>query len=168
MELLARYNLTPDVIVIVMIFLLAIYGVVLGQNKIKTLALSVYVGIVVATELGGVASDFLVKQPAASSITPGLINLVLFGLPILILEFGRKQHSRGKSHGGMVMTLVLSVLTSALIVSSGMHLISGGTLRSLLDSSIIASSIYRFRLVWIAAVPLAVLGESFIRNRERD
>lgn len=163
---LPQYNFTPDIVIIVVIFVLIIYGLLLGREKIKTLALSVYVGMVAGEELAGPLVDLAVKR--SMDLTEDVIKLSLFALPLVILEIGRRQHAKSSRKGGVIMTLVLCVLVAALAVSAGMALLSEDSRLKITSDSAIATAIYSLRLWWIAAVPLAVVAENFIRPRERE
>lgn len=162
-------NFTPDVTIIVVIFALVIYGLLLGRNKIKTLAMSVYVGYVIATELGLRLSEALSSRhlDLGGKLSPNVVVIGLFIAPLVILEFGRREHhGRGSRHGGMLMTMVLCVLTAALVISCGLKLISGDLQQHILADSNLAVAIYGLRLWWIGLVPLAVIGENFIPQKE--
>ncbi|HSX48499.1 MAG TPA: hypothetical protein VLF41_03305 [Candidatus Nanoarchaeia archaeon] len=162
----SNLNFTPDIIILVILFGLVFYGLLLGRNKIKTLAMSTYVGIVIATELGGRLADLLASKHI-SGLSNNIVLIILFVAPLLILEFGRREHhGRGSKHGGMIMTLVLAVLTAALIISSGLHLLDPETRKTILQQSALATAVSGLRGWWIALVPLAVVGENFIPNRD--
>ncbi len=162
------FPLSTEVAILSLFFCIIIYGLLLGQNKVKTLALSVYVGIVLSEELGpavhGVIGNY---QLAGVHFTLGVTRMVLFILPLILLEVGRRNHGRGGQRG-MWMTLILCVLTSALIVASGLNLLEPDTLKKVLDNSTLAKSIYELRLWWLAAVPLAVIGESLIKPKKEN
>ncbi|MBW3538249.1 hypothetical protein KY386_02025 [Candidatus Parcubacteria bacterium] len=161
-------NFSLDLVILGVMVLTVLVGVLLGSNKVKTFALSVYVGIVVATEFGTGLYGLLQKNnlDLGGRLTPGSLRLGLFVLPMIALEAGRRQHGR-RERGGLAMTLVLSVLVAALVISSALQLLEPDSLRRVLDGSALAGPIHRFRLWWVAAVPVAVIGESFIRSREQ-
>lgn len=159
-SLLANFNPTPDIIIIGIIILVVVYGMLVGQHKVKTLAMSAYVGIVVAGELGGRAA-----QMAGGRAAETTVKLALFALPIVILEFSRRQKQR-KQHSGPLMTMILCALTAALIISSGLDLMGEETRKSITGDSALAAAIHSLRLWWIGGVPVAVVLENFIRTRE--
>lgn len=166
---LPHISLTPDVTIVAVLALMIVYGLVLGRNKVKTLALSIYVGLVVATELGAGFYQLLGSHHLdfGSRLSPSNARLTLFILPLLILELGRREHNgRGSGKGGMIMTIILCTLAAALAVSSGLTLLEPSSLKHILASSSLASIIFKFRLWWIGLVPLAVVGENFIRNKD--
>jgi hypothetical protein len=162
----SNVNFTPDLIIIVVLVALILYGLLLGRNKIKTLAMSTYVGIVVASQFGQPLQHLL----SSKNLNTGgnnVAQLVLFVAPLLLLELGRREHhGRGSRHGGMIMTLVLAVLTAALIIGSGLSLLDAETRHTILGGSAMAAAVYTLRLWWIALVPIAVVGENFIPARD--
>ena len=161
-------NYTPDIVILIILGTLIAYGILLGRNKVKTLAMSVYVGIVVAGQLGARLAEVLNQQHASGGhLSTNSVQLTLFVLPLIILELGRREHhGRGGHRGGLTMTLVLVLLTAALIVSSGLNLLDANTLHHVLVNSALANAVYHLRLWWIGLVPVAVIGENFIRPRE--
>jgi hypothetical protein len=159
-SLLANFNPTPDIIIIGIIILIVLYGMMMGQYKVKTLAMSAYVGIVIAQEFGEPASRMIGERAAGVTV-----RLALFFLPIIILEFGRRQKMR-KQHSGPVMTMILCALTAALIISSGLDLVGEEIRRSITGDSALAAAIHSLRLWWIGGVPVAVVLESFVRAKE--
>ncbi len=156
----------PSIIIIGLICLIATYGLLLGPERVRTLAISAYVGIVMASEL----SSFVIK--ALSERVHGsaqiYLKLGLLVLPIILLELGHhiKGHHRTHFKHGLIATLALSVLTALLLVSSGMKLLPPKQLHAALDSSFLTIWIYNWRLLWIGLVPLAVIAEAFIRPKE--
>jgi hypothetical protein len=157
-NLVTNISLTTDLVIIAIIIALVAYGLLVGQNKLKTLALSVYVGIVLAGELGPIVARMV-------SLSEDSAKLILFIAPIVILEIGRKTKARGQ-HVGPVMTLILGLATAGLAISSGLHLLGEDTRKDILSDSSLATLIYAARLWWIAGVPLAVVGESLLKFRE--
>jgi hypothetical protein len=99
-------------------------------------------------------------------LTVGEVRIAMLVLPIFILELGRREHFKKGSRGNLIMTMVLSTLVAALIVSSTLHLLQPDTREIVLQQSAIVWPLYHWRLWWILAVPVAVLFESFVRGRE--
>jgi hypothetical protein len=162
-------NWTPDIIILIILGVVIAYGLVLGRNKVKTLALSVYVGIVIAGELGARLHQLLVTRgwDMGGALNQNAVQVGTLVLPLLILEIGRREHhGRGGQHGGIIMTIVLCIFTSALAVSSGLHVLDPDTLKYITDHSWLAAAVYNFRLWWLGLVPLAVVGENFIKPKE--
>jgi hypothetical protein len=162
----SQINLSTDILILLTIALVVMCGMLLGHNKVKTFALSVYVGIVLATQLGSTVHGFLISH-GISLMTIAQTRILLLIAPILILELG-KTHYRKGHRGSFILTLVLSVLVAALIISSILSLLEPDSLKNVLDQSSLAWPLYHFRLWWVAAVPVAVLIESFARSKRED
>jgi L-cystine uptake protein TcyP (sodium:dicarboxylate symporter family) len=169
---LPNISWTPDVIILVVLGVVIAYGLLLGRNKVKTLALSVYVGIVIASELGIRLHQLMVSHgwDMDGFINQNVVLISMLVLPLLLLEVGRREHhGRGGGHagGGMLMTIILCILTAALAVSSGLQLLDPDTLKYVTDSSWLATAVHNLRLWWLGAAPLAVIAENFIKPKER-
>lgn len=155
--------ITTDLVILLIIVIAVLYGLLLGHSKLKTFALSVYVGLVLAQTFG---QSLFSQAQKHLSISQNTVTLLLFGLPLLLLELGRKERGRRRGQGGMIITLVLCILTAALVISAGLSLLDPDSLKRTLGDSSLAFEIYQFRLWWLAAVPVAVIGENFIKPRE--
>ncbi len=160
-------SITPDIIIIGIMGLIAAYGILLGPEKIRTLAISAYVGIVLATQLGNTAAKAIQGSHSANSTNGTIIKLVLLILPVLLLELGRR-HKGGRHgfHHGLIATLILAGLTGLLLVSSGLHLLTASEFKAIKGDSFLAAQVYSLHLWWVALVPLAVIAEAFIRPKE--
>lgn len=156
-------NFSTDILILLTIALVVMCGVLLGHNKVKTFALSVYVGIVLATQLGAVVFGFLASHNI-HYLTIAQTRMVLLAAPIIILELG-KTHYRKGHRGSFILTVMLSTLVAALIISSTLRLLEPDSLKNVLEGSALAWPLYNLRLWWVAAVPVAVLIESFARSK---
>lgn len=161
--------LTADLIILLIIIIAILYGLLLGHSKLKTFALSVYVGLVLAQNFGKSLHELAVRNnfDLGGKLTDNAVALIVFGLPLLLLELGRKDHRRARHNGGMTMTLILCILTAALVISSGISVMNPDAIKNTIDNSNLAWQIYTFRYWWLALVPLAVIGENFIKPKER-
>jgi hypothetical protein len=162
---LAGINLNTDILVLLTFALIVTCGVLLGHHKVRIFAMSVYVGIVLATELGTVIYNFL-NTHALGYFTLGQVRIFLMIAPIIILELGRRERYKRGARGNLIMTLVLSVLVAALIISSIVGLLEDGSRQEILAQSSVVWPLYQFRLWWVAAVPVAVLLESFMQSKD--
>src|SRR4051794_12218268 len=100
-------SITPDIIIIGIMGLIAAYGILLGPEKIRTLAISAYVGIVLATQLGNSAAKLVQGSGTTHTVSGTIIKLGLLILPVALLELGRR-HKGGRHgfHHGLVATLI--------------------------------------------------------------
>lgn len=160
--------LTADLIILLIIVIAVMYGLLLGHSKLKTFALSVYVGLVLAQNFGKGLYELLQSSnfTLGGILTDNAVALIVFGLPLLLLELGRKDHRRARARGGMTMTLILCILTAALVISSGISVMNPDAIKSTLDNSTLAWQIYTFRHWWLALVPIAIIGENFIKPKD--
>jgi hypothetical protein len=157
---LPELNLSTNLAIFGIIGLVVVYGMMAGHAKVRNLALSTYVGIVLANQLGHGLYEYANKS-GHGSFSEGVIKLVLFIAPVVLLEFSRRHHSRG-AHSGMVVALILSVLTAGLIIGMGLGQLEGDSLKHITDSSIIAYEMHTYRLWLVALVPLFIVAEAFI------
>lgn len=148
--------------------LVVVYGLLAGHSKIRTLALSTYVGIVLASELGETIHHLLShsSNSTAAGLGIGIVRLVLFAAPIVLLEISRRNsHGRG-AHTGMLVTLILSILTAGLIISEGLAQLEGPTLTRITHNSIVAFELFKYHLWLVAVVPLFIIAESFVKSKD--
>lgn len=149
-------SLSVDLVIIATVVGLALFMLVLGHGKLRNLALSSYVGLVLALEFAAPLHRYV------GSVGLGSLRLALYIAPILLLEFGRRHHNAG-GRQGFVLGLVLAVATAGLLTSGVLTQLDPGARESITGSSSLAYFIYKFRLVWLAAVPVLAMLEGFIR-----
>lgn len=159
-------SLSTDLVIGFVMVMVLLYGLLLGHNKIKTFALSVFVGIVIVLSFADGLFSVLKK---ANLTLGGKVNLPavkigLFALPVIALEFGKKEGKRGG--GNLTVTLLLCAATAALLVSSVFSFLDAGAIEEITKKSIVANWIYSFRLVWLAAVPIILIVDSFASKRK--
>lgn len=155
-----QLSLSTNLVIVGVISLVVIYGMLAGHAKVRNLALSTYVGIVLANQLGGGLHDWLANNHHGN-FDVGIIRLILFIAPVILLEFSRRHHAKG-GHTGMIIGTILSVLTAGLILGMGIGQLSGDTLKRVTDNSIIAFEIYTYRLWLVAIVPVFIIAEAFV------
>jgi len=140
--------------------LVVLYGFFAGHAKVRNLALSTYVGIVLASQFGTSLHTYL-SHGHNSGFGVGTIRLALFVAPIVLLEFSRRHHARG-GHRGLVVSIIMSILSAGLIIGMGLAQLDATTLKHITDGSIIAFEIYSYRLWLVALIPLLIIIEAFI------
>ncbi|MFI5240180.1 MAG: hypothetical protein ACHQUB_00510 [Candidatus Saccharimonadia bacterium] len=156
-------NLSVDLVIIGTILFLALTGLALGADRMRAFALSIYVGLVLAVELGTPFGNALLSH--GTNLTPGRVRLILFILPILVLTLTHRTHGRGKRHG-FILPLVLSVTVAALIISSAFKMMDADMATKYLNESSLAWPIYKTWLVWLAAVPAVAALEVIFRPKK--
>ena len=155
-----QLNFSANLAIIIIIGLVVVYGLMAGHAKVRNLALSTYVGIVLANQLGSGLHNYILRNHHGS-VNVGLIRLALFIAPIVLLEFSRRHHVKA-AHTGMIVAIILSILTAGLIIGAGMSQLNASMLKHVTDGSIIAFEIYTYRLWLIAIVPVFIIGEAFV------
>lgn len=159
-------TITTDIIIAFVLVMVLLYGLLLGHNKLKTLALSVFVGLVMVLTFADGAFSMLQKAnwTVGGKISLPVVKIVLFVLPVIALEFARKEGRRGGKN--ITMTIILCLLTGALLVSSVFSFLDAAALKDIMDKSILADWIYGLRMVWLGAVPLVVVAESLTGGKK--
>lgn len=157
--------LNTNTIIVIVLSLVLLYGLLLGQSKLKTFALSAFVGLVMVLTFADGTLSLLQKTHWDMGGRIGLttVKLALFALPVIILEFGHKEKS--KNRGGVSMTLALAVMTAALLISSVLSFLDPAVISRVVSESAVADWIYSFRLAWLVGVPVAVVGGNFFQPK---
>lgn len=155
-----QISFSTNLIIFAVIGLVVVYALMAGHAKIRNLALSVYVGIVLASEFGNSLHKYL-SHSHSSGFGVGAIRLVLFIAPIILLEISRRHHARG-GHHGMIVSVIMGVLTAGLIIGMGIAQLEPNTIKHITDGSVIAFEIYTYRLWLVAIIPIFIIVEGFI------
>lgn len=154
---------STDAIIVATMGLVVLYGMLAGYNPLVRESISVYVGLVIASTFGQPIYDYMANQ-AGNGFAVGqtAVNLSLFFLPIVLLQFVHRNAPHGHHTASYMLTILLAVLASMLMVSSVLTQLDAVTLGHITDGSNLASWIYQLRLVWIGAVPVSIaLGAIF-------
>ncbi len=158
-------GLSLDALIIVTTLLLLVYSVVRGHMALIREAISIYVGLVLASSLGTPVYDYLSSGSLESlPISETLVKLFLLLAPVVILQFGR-HHAKGGHKHNIIITFVLAALTAFLLISSVLNQLDPLTLNNAIEDSNLAAWIYEFKLGWLGAVPLAIAASSFFKRR---
>lgn len=161
--MLPHINLSTDTAIFATIAVVVVVGLALGRDRLRHFALTVYMGLALAYELGGPLTNFV--NGHGQSFTMGTVKLALLIAPILLLAFGGKQ-SKHKNGQNLIMTLITGVLLACLLIASALDLMDHKTAASFLGQSQIALSLYNLRLVWLGSVPVSILLGLFIKPKK--
>ncbi len=143
-------NLNPNTLIIIVVILIAAYGVALGQGRLRMLVLSTFVGIVLASQL---SAEVMKLIPGVAELH---IRIALLVLPILIfglLPGGQKSHNKGN----FVLNIIAGVVAGALIVSAVLYVLPPNDLANATSDSLFASGLVNFRLAILALAPLSLV-----------
>lgn len=91
----------------------------IGQERMKRVALAAIVALYVSTELGPPILSFLSRYHL-SFVNKNIIFATLFILITVLLSLGRVEKDRQK--GVSIPALILAVLTAGMLVSNGVEL----------------------------------------------
>lgn len=153
-------SLNPNILIIIVVALVVVYGVALGQSRLRMLVLSTFVGIVLASQLTPEIMKF------APSVPELQIRIALLALPILIfglISGGHKSHNKGN----FLLNVIAGLVAGALIVSSVLFVLPPRDLASATTDSLFASEIVNFRLAILAFAPIALLFGMAIRSKDK-
>lgn len=142
--------LNVNTIIIAVIVFVGLYGVFAGKSRLRILILSVYVGIVLASQTSAVLT------PTFHSLGTEEVSLLLFGLPIAIFgllgAFG--NHHR---KGSLIANALVGLMTGALIVTGGLHVLPVSQMSAIDNQSYIALNLDQYYLWVIGLCPLMAL-----------
>lgn len=160
-------SLSTDALIIGATALVAVYGVIAGHGSLVREAISVYVGIVIATTFGHPLYEYIQHSAGGGLVVnQTLVQMLLLVLPIVLLQFGHRAPHSSKHGYSRIITFILAVLTAMLIVSSVIGQFDDVTRGHILDNSNLASQIYNLRIAWIGLVPLAIAASAVFRPKQ--
>lgn len=115
-----RY-LTGNVQLLLIFGAFILLAFVLGQERMKRVALAAVVALYVNLQLGPVIVRFFSRYKLGFA-NKHVIYMVLFLLVTTLLSLGKVEHDRHK--GVSIPALILGVLTAGMLVSSGIEFLS--------------------------------------------
>lgn len=150
-----------NTIIIVLLFVMTAYGALIGKQRLRILILSVYVGIVLAEQLGSVVSSWL---PMLNTIQ---ISGLLLGAPIVIFGLAGIAHQKNHDKGALIANLLVGLIAGALIISSALRLLPPSDLAIINDQSFLAVLLQRYHLWILGLLPVAALLLGFMKHHGR-
>lgn len=158
MDLLPSLN--PNTLIIIVVALVVVYGVALGQSRLRMLVLSTFVGIVLARQLTPEIMKFVPSVPELQ------IRIALLAIPILIfglISGGHKSHNKGN----FLLNVIAGLVAGALIVSAVLYVLPPRDLANATTDSLFASEIINFRLAILALAPASLLLGMAIKSKDK-
>ena len=153
--------LSPNILIIASIVGGAVYGLVAGKHRLRTLILSVYVGIVLATQLAAVVVSATHQQV-------DIVTLGLFLAPIVVFGFSGGGHgAKHHSQGSVIANLLVGLATGALIAASALKLLPPSEAARIAGDSFIGTELMMFQLWLIGLLPLAALMFGLMKSKEK-
>lgn len=155
-------TLSWDLFIILFFVVMAVYGFLLGRGRVFNILISTYVGYVIAYELGDFAYSYLSKVTQLShSVTITLFGakVFVFALVIFILTLNSELIGiKDDARINKFWTVLYGILAAGLILSSVFAFMGNVEQMSLFSGSELASKVYDFRLAWLIAPMITVVG----------
>jgi hypothetical protein len=166
-DLPAMPALSTDLLILGAFGLVTAYALIAGQGALIREAISIYVGLVLASAFGEPLYNYIQQSSGSGfGVNQTMVNLALFAIPIVVLQFAH-PHMKTRHKPSMIITLILAVLTAMLLISSVLEQLSAVDLNRLTDESNLAAQIYSLRLVWLGVVPIAIAAAAVFRPKEK-
>lgn len=122
---------------------------VLGEYRIKRLAIGSFAGFIIADKLATTVLGYLQKQSWGRGVELGIVQIVLFCGVIIAMMVGHGDEA-GRGKGGLKV-MVLALLTMLFVVASVIGFLPAGNRESLITDYNLASMIYGWHYVWLLA-----------------
>jgi len=126
----------------------ALMGMLGGRGRLKPVIMSIYIGLVLATNFAETVQPYLGFSLVQSS-------WLLLTLPVIF--FGIFGTIRNVGKGSLVINLVIGMFTGALLLSSAFMLMPLRDQSALAGDSILAYELQYFRPWLLGLMPLAVI-----------
>jgi hypothetical protein len=152
--------LDTNIIVILTLVGMGLYGLIAGKQRLRILILSIYVGIVLAEQMAPAV------RPLLHNLSDTQVSWLLLGLPIVIfgvLGGGGKKGDKGVA----IANILVGILTGGLIISSALHLMPTSEMADLDQGSFIALILQQYHLWLLGLLPVIALVLGLMRKRER-
>ncbi|HAR54993.1 TPA: hypothetical protein DCR79_01760 [Patescibacteria group bacterium] len=150
---------TWDLVLLVFFAASVVYGFLMGKDKIMVTILGAYVGLVIANQWGARVFSLVSEESAVlndswiqGNLSVFIVKVVLFAIVLLIvaLRGGLLTQITGNNGVmGMVMPLVYSVFSAALIAASVLDFLPEDTRRQVIEKSIIAAPLVAYYSWWL-------------------
>lgn len=160
---LSHISLNADM-VIIGVFVLFIALGAFAAERVKHLALSAYVGLVIATSLGTSTQKLLNSHGLNFSLDR--TKVILFILPVLALSLTHAKPRKGHRNN-TIMSMLMALAVAGLFISSVLFILEPASTAKILGDSTLATFVYKFRLVWLVAVPVAAVAASLSKGDKK-
>jgi len=153
--------INANIIIIIALLLGGVYGLIAGKQRLRILILSVYVGIVLADQF----TDAL--APSLHMLGHDQVSWLLLGLPIIIFGFFGVSPASHAPKGAAVANIIVGILTGALIIASGLHLLPTSELSAVDSDSFLAMNLQQFYPYILGFLPVVALVLGFMRTEKK-
>jgi hypothetical protein len=150
--------LDTNIIVILTLVGMGLYGLLAGKLRLRILILSIYVGIVVAEQMAPSV------RPLLHQLSDTQVSWLLLGLPIVI--FGVFGGGKKGDKGVGIANILVGILTGGLIISSALQLMPTSQMADLDQGSFIAMILQQYHLWLLGLLPVVALILGLLRKGE--
>jgi len=154
--------MTPswDLFIILFFVIMTVYGLLLGRGRVFNILINTYVGYVVATELGSLVLEYVVKVSSVShsvSVSMFGVKVLLFAATIFILTM-RSELSGANDDSSVsgVYTAGYGFLAAGLMLTSVFSFMPPIDRLNFFHNSNLAAQIYGYRALWLIG-PIAII-----------
>ncbi len=159
-------NPSWDLFIILFFVIMTVYGLLLGRGRVFNILISTYVGYVLATELGNVAYDYMIKAASVShSLSFSLFGakVLVFALTVFILTMKSElSGTNDDSSTSGIYTAGYGFLAAGLMLTSVFSFMSVPDRVSFFQNSNLAAQIYSYRIWWLIGPILIILVTSIL------
>jgi hypothetical protein len=150
-----------DLFIILFFVILTVYGLLLGRGRVFNILINAYVGLVIATELGGIAFDYL-SGVASIQHSVGLsvfgAKVLIFAAVIFILTMKSElSGANDDASASSFYTAGYGFLAAGLILSSILSFMSEADRANMFSSSNLASMVFSYYYLWLIGPIIFIL-----------
>lgn len=150
---------TWDLVLLVFFTASVVYGFLMGKDKIMVTILGTYVGLVIANQWGARVFNIVSEQSAVlndswikGNLSVFIVKVALFAIVLLIVALRGGLIPQFHANGGvlgMVMPLLYSVFSAALIAASILDFLPEETRNQVIEKSVIAAPLVAYYSWWL-------------------
>lgn len=149
-----------DLFIILFFVILTVYGLLLGRGRVFNILINTYVGLVIATELGNVAFDYMSRVSAIQhSVALSLFGakVLIFAIVIFILTMKSElAGANDDNQASSIYTGVYGFLAAGLMLTSVLSFMSEADRLNMFSTSNLASQVYTYQTFWLVG-PIAFI-----------
>jgi len=155
--------MTPswDLFIVLFFVIMGVYGFLLGRSRVFTILINSYVGLVIATQLGSYAFDYLARATSVShsfNVSMFGAKIFVFVAIIFILTLNKELSGSGDEGGSnTAITAIYGILAAGLILSSVFSFMGEAERQALFNTSTLAARVYAIQYAWLLGPILVVI-----------
>lgn len=161
MHLAQMPPLNANIIISAALLVGGIYGLIAGKQRLRILILSVYVGIVLAEQFAGALA------PSLHLLGKDQVSWLLLAMPIIIFGFFGVSPASHAPKGAAIANIIVGILTGALIIAAGLHLLPTSELSAIDSDSFLAMNLQQFYPYILGFLPVVALVLGFMRTEKK-